>query len=76
MMIPKINGRMVTLKRMHEVMQNINDESYYMDWITMGVPDEPCDEDFEYIAENDEEYEDCVRIFVSLVHHAQTHDAF
>lgn len=41
-----------TLKLMHAVMQAMNNEDAYMTWINV-MPDEPMEEDFEWIAEND-----------------------
>lgn len=42
------------LKDMHKyIINEIDDENAYYEWIEIGVPDEPTEEDFEYIAEND-----------------------
>ncbi len=42
------------LKDMHNyIINEIDDEDAYYVWIENGVPDEPTEEDFEYIAEND-----------------------
>ena len=54
------------LKAMHELMLNANDEEIYMSWITW-MPDEPSDEDIEYIAMDDEEYNDCFDCFAQLI---------
>ena len=55
------------LVMMHEyVRMEIADEDAYMKWITI-VPDEPIKEDFEFIAENDEEWQICARMFGKLV---------
>ena len=59
--------RVEQLKAMHSLMQNANDEEIYMSWITLGVPDEPIEEDFESIAENDEYYNDCFDLFTGLI---------
>lgn len=59
-----------TRKRLVEEMNTyiieLGDEDIWMDWIMLGVPDEPSEEDFEYIAENDEEWEDLCRLFGAL----------
>ena len=59
--------RIEQLKAMHSLMQNANDEEIYMSWITLGVPDEPIEEDFESIAEDDESYNDCFDLFTGLI---------
>ena len=59
--------RITQLKAMHELMMCANDEEIYMSWIALGVPDCPSEDDFEYIAENDEEYNDCFNLFVALI---------
>lgn len=57
------------LVMMHEyVRREISDENAYMQWITI-VPDEPFREDFEFIAENDEDWKICARMFGRLVRH-------
>ena len=45
-----IESRKAQLKAMHEVMCNTNDEGLYMRWISLGVPDCPTEDDFEFIA--------------------------
>lgn len=42
------------LKDMHQYIIEIGDEDIYIDWVTLAVPDEPTEEDFESIAEDDE----------------------
>lgn len=59
--------RIAQLKAMHELMTSANDEEIYMSWITLGVPDCPSEDDFEYIAEDDKEYNDCFNLFVALI---------
>ena len=58
--------RVAQLKAMHEVMLNANNENIYMSWI-ITVPDCPSDDDFEFIAENDENYNEVCDLFISLV---------
>lgn len=48
------------LRDMHNMMLHMNDEDAYMHWITLGVPDEPSDDDFESIAEDEEEFNEVV----------------
>ena len=58
--------RVMQLKVMHEVIRLANDENLYYRWI-MYVPDEPCDCDFESIAEDNESYEEVWELFCELV---------
>ena len=60
-------SRIAQLKAMHEVMINANDESIYVSWISCGVPDCPQEDDFEFIAEDNEEYNEVVDLFVELI---------
>lgn len=60
-------SRVAQLKAMHKLMCMANDEEIYMTWIMMGVPDEPQEDDFEWIAEDDQAYEECFDLFVRLI---------
>ena len=60
-------SRIKQLKAMHEVMINANDENIYMSWISCGVPDCPREDDYEFIAEDNEEYNEVIDLFVELV---------
>ena len=62
-----IEMRVAQLKAMHEVMVNANNENIYMSWVTCGVPDCPQDDDYEFIAEDNERYNETVDLFVKLV---------
>ena len=62
-----IESRKAQLKAMHEVMCNANDEGLYMTWISLGVPDCPTEDDFEFIAESDETYNETIDLFIKLV---------
>lgn len=62
----KTKSRIAQLKSMHELMCQANDEDIYMTWIYL-MPDEPSDEDFEYIASDDEAYNECFDLFVKLI---------
>ena len=54
------------LKAMHEVIRNANNENIYMSWI-ITVPDCPQDDDFEWIAEDDDNYNEVIDLFIKLV---------
>ena len=60
-------SRIKQLKAMHQLMMEANDEDIYYTWIVGGVPDEPDDSDFEFIASDDEAYNECFDLFVSLI---------
>ena len=62
----RFNVRVEQLKAMHELMRNANDEEIYMAWI-YTVPDEPEDADFEYIALDDELYNETFDEFIRLI---------
>jgi DNA-directed RNA polymerase subunit RPC12/RpoP len=59
-------ARTEQLKAMHELMLNANDEEIYMSWIYL-MPDEPSEEDFEDIAMDDEQYNECFDLFIELI---------
>ena len=60
------DARINQLKAMHTLMCEANDELIYMRWIYL-MPDCPSEEDFEDIAIDDEEYNECFDLFVKLV---------
>lgn len=51
------------LKAMDEFVHSINNEELVEDWLSCGVPDEASEEDYSYIASDEELYKTCVRIF-------------
>lgn len=62
-----IKKRVGLLKGMHEyVLGHISDEEAYMTWILL-VPDEPDEEDFQNIAEDDELWEESCELFSRVV---------
>jgi hypothetical protein len=48
-------------------MTQANDENIYWTWSGLGVPDCPTDDDFESIAEDKENYNECFDVFVKLI---------
>lgn len=59
--------RINLLKDMHEyIIDKIGDEEVYLTWATYGVPDEPQEDDFEYIAENETLWNETLEIFRHL----------
>lgn len=62
-----IRNRIEQLKAMDAFMHSANKEELIDSWLTYGVPDEASENDYRFIAEDDEAYEDCVRIFKRTV---------
>lgn len=58
--------RVELLKHMHEIVRSINDEDAYMTWICL-VPDCPTEEDFECIAEEDDDMQEIEQCFCRLI---------
>jgi len=67
--IEKFENRIRILRRMQSVATRMNIEDAYEYWSAYGIPDEPTDDDFIDIAEDDDAYEDIVRVFVSIIYH-------
>ena len=60
------DARITQLKAMHTLMLEANDEGIYMSWIYL-MPDCPSEEDFESIAIDDKQYNECFDKFVRLI---------
>lgn len=63
----KLKNRIEALRAMEQLMILSNDEDLYMIWVQEGIPDCPSDDDFEYIAEDDEEYDRILDLFIDLI---------
>jgi len=61
-----VQARIKMLKEMNKYIIEMGDEEIWMDWITLGVPDEPSEDDYEFIAENDNEWNDVCNLFGKL----------
>ena len=60
--------RMNLLGGMHNYMMHVvQDEDLQDEWLIDGIPDEPSEEDLEFIAEDAEEFARVVRVFGYLV---------
>ena len=60
-------ARVAQLTAMHEMMCNANDEEiYYNSWIYV-MPDGATEDDIQYIAFNDDLYNECFDLFVRLI---------
>lgn len=60
-------ARVTILKEMHDYIMNIDDEEAYFHWTIIGVPDEPTEEDYESIADDENAWEDIVKYFATLI---------
>ena len=58
-----VQDRVLNVEAMHQLILALGDEDIYEQWINV-VPDEPDASDFEFIAEDAELYNDCVKIFL------------
>lgn len=60
--------RVENVRKMHELVCNLNHEGAYEWWASDGVPDCPNDpEDFEWFAEDDENYEELIELFLKIL---------
>lgn len=59
--------RIKLLKDMHNYIIAEGDEFIYDIWIRDGVPDEPNDEIFEFIASDDDEWYEVCKLFGELI---------
>lgn len=58
--------RRLLVKSMNEIVRQLNNEDAYSEWIVV-VPDEANDDDFEYIAQEDELYTDATKLFLRIM---------
>lgn len=58
------------IKAMNEIVLATTDEDNVIDtWLRYGVPDEPTDEDFKFIANNEDSFKETVECFIILSKH-------
>ena len=62
-----IDLRLIQLKVMDDFMHSINNEELIDEWLTYGIPDEASKDDYYSISEDDELYNECVKIFKRTV---------
>ena len=55
------------LKDMHNYIIDMGDDDIYEIWIEEGIPDEPDEEIFEFIANNDDDWREVCELFGKLV---------
>ena len=63
-----LESRIAALETCHNEIIELGDEEAYEWWIALGVPDEPDKSDYEYIAENDEEYEETLQLYKKIMY--------
>lgn len=63
----KTSFRVRQLKAMHKLMCLTALDDIYLEWVALGIPDEPREEDFINIAEDDDDYWRVVELFQLLV---------
>ena len=62
----KVVDRAVLLKKMDRWLRdNINDEEIFMNWLYF-MPDEATEDDYESIARNNEDFNECTRMFALI----------
>jgi len=61
------NTKIANLKMMDRVVRRLNDEEYLEDtWLSLGVPDEASEEDYEFIASDS--YDEMEDLFKKILH--------
>ena len=61
--------RLNLVHQMHDYIMNLGDEDIYEIWIRDCIPDCPCEEDFEYFADDATAFREMCIIFGRLVCH-------
>lgn len=59
--------RLSIAHQMHEYLINAGDERAYEIWIEEGIPDCPCEDDFEWYANDRVEFEELCDLFGRIV---------
>lgn len=60
--------RLQLVHQMHDYIMNTGDEDIYEVWFTVCIPDEPSEEDFEFFANDPEEFRSMCEVFGRLVY--------
>ena len=64
--------RLSLVHQMHDYIMNTGDEEIFEIWMRDAIPDEPCEEDFEFFADDPDEFKDLCELFGKLVHVDET----
>ena len=59
--------RIKSLKAMHQNIINLGDEDIYERWVICGVPDCPQEDDFEFIATDENEFADVWALYKRIM---------
>lgn len=62
-----IKTKMNLLQQMHNFILNIGDEEIYEEWVTSCVPDEPSEDDYEFIASNEILWNEITEKFIQII---------
>lgn len=62
-----VEKRIKALKMMNSAMEQIdNEELYYDGWLAYGVPDGATEDDYRFIAENEDDFYEMLELFIKL----------
>ncbi len=59
--------RIELLKGMNQYIIDLGDEEVYEVWFSLGIPDEPTEDDYKFIADNIEEWVRTCQLFGQLI---------
>ena len=62
-----IKTRMNLLQQMHNFILSIGDEEIYEEWVTFCVPDEPSEDDYEFIANDEILWNEITEKFIQII---------
>lgn len=65
-------NRVEFIKALNEIVLGLGDEELIEEWLINGVPDCPDEDDFEFIAENQNAFDETVNCFVRLSKYIKT----
>lgn len=64
--------RLSLVHQMHDYIMNTGDEEIYETWMTVCIPDCPDEEDFEFFANDPDEFKSMCEVFGRLVYRDET----
>lgn len=64
--------RLSLVHQMHDYIMNTGDEEIFEIWLRDAIPDCPCEEDFEFFAEDADEFKELCNLFGKLVYVDET----
>ena len=60
------------IKALNTLIIGLGDEEQIEPWLMCGVPDQPDESDFEFIADNDESFDETVNLFIRMSKYLKT----